>query len=416
MRSVRAEVLVLLLVVLCSLLLQCTYCAEVLKVKDAYGRVLELRVPVRSVVTLAPGLAEAIWFLGAEDKLVGVTRFCNWPPELVKLVREGKVKVVGGIVDPNIEVVVALRPDLVLATTMTPRDVVTKLEEAGLRVLVLPHPRNLTDVLNQVKLLAKIVGAGKRGEELLKVLEDLYQYLKELSTRVRKVKVYLEMWYGPIWTIGAENYMNEVIELAGGENIFSDTKTVYVQASDEEVIRRDPEVIILCRGMGYRYTPADVLKRPGWDSITAVKNLRIYVLEGPALDALYRYPSPRVLFAALHLLTYLHPELVPDLYTRLVRELATLLLNSTMAQERVAELTAELGKVRSRYEEEVTALRVTLKSLRTKLAELRSTLERVQHEEEVLRREVQLWQVAAVVLLVVLVLVVVVSYVRRRRT
>ncbi len=401
--------IVIALLLLCSVAVCCICAQEVLRVKDAYGEVIEIEVPVKSIVSLAPGIAETIWFLGAEDKLVGVTRFCNWPPELVELIKVGKVKVVGGIVDPNIEEIVALKPDLVIATTMTPRDIIAKLRELGVKVLVLPHPTSIEDIVDQIRLIAKITGRVEYGDKLCGVLEKLCSVLSNVTSERPRVRVYLELWYGPIWTVGGANYMNDVIELAGGVNIFGDTNTTYVSTSDEEVIKRNPEVIVLCRGMGYRFTPRDVVERPGWGKIDAVKSLRVYVLEGPALDALYRYPSPRVVLAALYLLAYFHPELTCDVYARLIRELVGATFNVTVLGEKVTSLRQEVERIKEVYSGKVS-------ELEKQLGELRTRLEKEVEIREELQREAQFWQLLAIVMVVVLVLLVVVALARRRRS
>ncbi|RLE56023.1 MAG: hypothetical protein DRJ40_06335 [Thermoprotei archaeon] len=408
MRVKVLSIVVLVLVLLC-IAPSVVYGEEVLKVKDAYGEVVEIKVPVKSIVTLAPGIAEAIWFLGAEDELVGVTRFCNWPSELVELIKVGEVKVIGGIVDPNIEEIIALKPDLVIATTMTPRDVVAKLRELGVKVLVLPHPTSIEDIVDQIRLIARITGRVEYGNKLCGVLEKLCGVLSNVTSERPRVRVYFELWYGPIWTVGGANYMNDVIELAGGVNIFGDTNTAYVSTSDEEVIKRNPEVIVLCRGMGYRFTPRDVVERPGWGNIDAVKGLRVYVLEGPALDALYRYPSPRVVLAALYLLAYFHPELTCDVYARLIRELVGATFNATVLGEKVTSLRQEVERIKEVYSGKVS-------ELEKQLGELRTRLEKEVKIREELQKEAQFWQLLAIVMVVVLVLLVVVALARRRRS
>ena len=239
--------------------------------------------------------------------------------------------------------------------------------------------------------------------------------IRKYTSEVEPVRVYLEMWYGPIWTIGRSNYISDLIELAGGSNIFSDINTTYVTTTDEEVIRRNPEVIVLCRGMGYKVKPKDVVKRPGWSEVPAIKNLRIYVIEGELLDSLYRYPSPRVVVALLHMISILHPTLVPEVYSRLIFDITNTLVNLTNAYRRISVLTEEIRRVELKYKPLLEEYERKLEEFKLEITKLRSKLAEESKLREELQKELHIWQMVALCTVIIFVTLVALQVVKRFR-
>jgi iron complex transport system substrate-binding protein len=258
-------------------------------------------VPQR-IVSLAPSNTEILFALGLGDKVVGVTEYCNYP-EAAKT----KPKV-GGFSTVDIEKVVSLRPDLVLATQIHSKTIIPALEKLGLTVVALT-PSSLTGVLDSITLVGEITGQDKEASELVKDLSTritaIADETQKLSTDQRP-RVFYVTWHDPLMTAGTGTLSNDVISQAGGQNIASDItgdKTIDL----ETVINRDPEVIIVSIGMG---TGEDL----PWQYIKSESRLkntqalltdRVYKIDG---DLIHR-PGPRIVEALEQMAQFIHPEL-----------------------------------------------------------------------------------------------------------
>jgi iron complex transport system substrate-binding protein len=258
-------------------------------------------VPQR-IVSLAPSNTEILFALGLGDKVVGVTEYCNYP-EAAKT----KPKV-GGFSTVDIEKVVSLRPDLVLATQIHSKTIIPALEKLGLTVVALT-PSSLTGVLDSITLVGKITGQDKQASELIK---DLSTRIKAIADETQKLstaqrpRVFYVTWHDPLWTAGTGTLSNDVISQAGGQNIASDIsgdKTIDL----ETVINRDPEVIIVSVGMGTgKDLPWQYIKSESrLKNTQALLTDRVYKIDG---DLIHR-PGPRIVEALEQMAQFIHPEL-----------------------------------------------------------------------------------------------------------
>jgi iron complex transport system substrate-binding protein len=276
-----------------------------LTLTDDFGRTVTIpKIPER-IVSLSPSNTEILFALGLGPKVVGVTKFCDYPPEVLQRVKDGDIAVIGGFVDPSIERIVALNPDLVLAATRLQENVVNELEKMGLKVIAL-DPHNLSQILADIKLVGKACGKSEEAEklanEMKRVIDFIFSKTKNVPNRPR---VYYEVWYEPLYTIGPGTWQNELIEMAGGVNIFADAKQAYPIVSSEAVIQRDPEIIIVSIGYMGGVKKEDFEKRPGWGAISAVKNNRIYEID----ENLVVRPGPRIVQGLEQLAKFIHPEI-----------------------------------------------------------------------------------------------------------
>jgi len=269
---------------------------------DGLGRQVTINAVPQRIVSLAPSNTEILFALGLGDKVVGDTEYCNYP-EAAKT----KPKV-GGFSTVDVEKVVSLRPDLVLATQIHSKTIIPALEKLGLTVVALT-PSSLTGVLDSVTLVGKITGQDKQASELVK---DLSTRIKAIADKTQKLspaqrpRVFYVTWHDPLWTAGTGTLSNDVISQAGGQNIASDIsgdKTIDL----ETVINRDPEVIIVSVGMG---TGEDL----PWQYIKSESRLkntqalltdRVYKIDG---DLIHR-PGPRIVEALEQIAQFIHPEL-----------------------------------------------------------------------------------------------------------
>ena len=281
-----------------------------IRVVDAFGRNITIARAPEKIVSLSPSNTEILWAIGAGSKVVGVTRYCDYPPEVLARVKDGSLNVVGGFTDPNVEVIVSLQPDLILVSSDLQKEIVSSLESKGLTVFALA-PKTVADIVESVRLVGRIVGEANAAESLA---YNMTRHIEAIVNKTRLVierpRVYYEVWYDPLMSVGQGTYINDLIKLAGGTNIFSDSTVSYPIVNSETVIEADPQIIIAAKGyMGQiEEARSKIEERPGWTSISAVRNNMIYTIDE---NTLVRY-GPRIVEGLETLALIVHPELFPE--------------------------------------------------------------------------------------------------------
>jgi len=269
---------------------------------DGLGRSVTIEKIPQRIVSLSPSNTEILFALGLGDKVVGVTEYCNYPQAA-----KSKPKI-GGFSSIDIEKVVSLEPDLVLATHIHSKTVIPTLEKLGLTVVALT-PTSLPEVLDSITLVGKITGQNKQASEMvsdLKIrIEAIADKIKTLSPDTMP-RVFYITWHDPLMTAGTGTLADDVIHNAGGQNIASDIsgdKTIDL----ETVIYRDPQIIIASIGMGTGedLTWQYVQTEPRLKNTQALLNNRVYKLDG---DLIHR-PGPRIVEALEQIAYFIHPEL-----------------------------------------------------------------------------------------------------------
>jgi len=256
-------------------------------------------VPARPerLVSIGPSITAFLFALGAGPRVVGVDDFSDEPAEAATREHVGGIKV-------NFEKVVALKPDLVFSVKFSD-GTIEKLQAASLNVLVV-DPQSVFDVAKTATLLGKAVGAD--GEALAQSIQQRVDAVKtKTATVATRPRVYQEIDASDpakIFTVGPGSYINDLIDIAGGVNIAARAASAYPQLSAEEILRSDPEIIVLAAD-AYSAKPADVAARQGWSVIAAVKNGRIFSIEPNLINR----PGPRVGEAAEAYAKLVHPEL-----------------------------------------------------------------------------------------------------------
>lgn len=249
------------------------------------------------IVSLAPSVTEILWRLGAADNLVGVTRWCK---DVVPEKAIQGLPVVGDCWDLDARAVAELKPDLVIGSVPYREEVVQRILAQGLRFLG-KSPRTLEDIYGDIRLLAGIVDRQAAGEELAGSMQSRIEGVREQTrSATKRPRIYCEIWSNPLRN--PERWVEELVEVAGGQFVPCPAGR---QVSSEEVIAADPEIIVLAwTATGGKARPDVVRKRPGWDSVAAVRENRIHVIR----DELLNTPSP-ILLEGLNALTALiHPE------------------------------------------------------------------------------------------------------------
>jgi iron complex transport system substrate-binding protein len=265
---------------------------------DDAGRVVALKSAPQRIISLAPSNTEVLYALGLGARVVGVTEYCNYPPEAKE-----KPKV-GGFAKIDLEKVVGLNPDLVLATNIHAKTVVPELEKRGIPVVVV-EPKNVADVFAKITFVGKLTGAT---DAAAKLTAQMKTRMDAVTAQVAQAKTKPRVFYEidkSLYTPGPGSYIDDLLTQAGGVNIAADAKNSYAQLSPEVIIAQDPEVILL-GDMLFGETPASVSARPGWTTISAVKNGRVV----PVLneDVIAR-PGPRVVEGLELIARALYPEL-----------------------------------------------------------------------------------------------------------
>jgi iron complex transport system substrate-binding protein len=274
------------LFIVCCLFSAMTCAAQstAISVQDDRGAVLQLPAPPQRIVSLLPSLTESICALGACSRLVGTDQFSNWPASVLKLPK------LGGLDDAQIERIVALKPDLVLAATSA--RVIARLEGLGVKVMVL-ESRNHADVKRSLTLLAQALGTPNEAAVLWSKIEvDIIAAAAQVPSAVRGQRVYFEADATP-YAAGASSFIGETLTRLGMANVVPEALGPFPKLSPEFVVRAQPDVI-----MATARSVADMPKRPGWSALRALKLRRTCGFEPQRYEVLIR-PGPRMGEAAL---------------------------------------------------------------------------------------------------------------------
>ncbi len=273
-------------------------------ITDSKGRVVTINNNhPQKIISLAPSNTEILFALGLGDRIAGVTDYCNYPPE-------AKTKPsVGAYDNPNIEEIVAMEADLVLATDAQSDSTYEQLESRGLTVVSI-IPKNMDEVLDSITLIGKITGQDEEAANLVADLQERIDAVTEKAsqlTQAQKPRVFYIIWQDPIWTVGAATFEDALIEMAGGINIAHELNG-YVTISLEAVLDANPQMMIAGVGMG---EGADmpllyIQTEPRLEDTDARINGRIYSFN---MDIISR-PGPRIVDALEQLFQLIHPELV----------------------------------------------------------------------------------------------------------
>ncbi len=288
--------------------------SQSITVVDDEGHVTTLPSTPQRIVSIAPSNTQILFAIGVGNKVVGVTDYDKYPYNFSAWIKAGNMTSIGGFSTPNKEVIASLNPDLILATPINDADVIT-LRSLGYKVLVL-NPVDVTGVLKDIATVGTATGAQSNATTLVNSINQQINSIREKITSAQitnKPKVYYEIWgppAGDLMGAGSTSWINDVIARAGGINIFENETQQYPVISSETVVQMNPDVILLPTGMGTGQAPfygsVDQVKaRPGWDSISAVKNNRIVVID----EDLFAEAGPRVGDNIMEVAKALYPEL-----------------------------------------------------------------------------------------------------------
>ncbi|MDB5731880.1 MAG: transporter substrate-binding protein [Variovorax sp.] len=252
--------------------------ARAVEATDERGVTVTLARPPQRIVSLLPSLTESVCALGACERLVGVDRYSNWPGSVRALPR------VGGGLDPNVEAIVALRPDMVLLARSS--RVTQRLEALGLKVVAL-EPKNHADVRRVLDILGGLLGTGDAQRVWQAIDASVAAAAQSLPPGVRRTRVYFEVNSAP-YAAGEVSFIGETLTRLGVRNIVPASLGPFPKLSPEYVVRADPDLIMVGERSGL-----GLEQRPGWAGIRAVREGRICRFTEAESDVLVR-PGPRM--------------------------------------------------------------------------------------------------------------------------
>ncbi|MEW6374760.1 MAG: cobalamin-binding protein [Thermodesulfobacteriota bacterium] len=265
---------------------------------DEVGRETTFPFPPKRIVSLAPNVTEILFNLGLDEEIVGVSIHCNFPERAKKKVH------VGSYISLDFERIISLKPDLVIATGAgNTRDMVERLEKLGFPTYVI-FPKNFNDILQSIGHLGQVVDREKEAAVIIQGMKRRGQSVIELTQGLPRTKVFLQIGEAPIVTVGKGSFADDLIRLAGGENIAGKEKEMYPRFGMEEILKRAPEVILIS-SMNPKGDYGKVLQEwARWKMIPAVKNARIHLIDSDLIDR----PSPRIIDGLEEMARLIHPE------------------------------------------------------------------------------------------------------------
>lgn len=257
---------------------------------DDTGTTVTLNATPQRIVSLSPSNTEILAALGLLDRIVGVTDVCDYPPEVKNKTRTG------GYSSISIEKVAAAKPDLVVASDLTPKETVSRLQETGLTVIVIA-PKDVDHVIRDIRLVGDITGTGDRAGE---VAANLTQRIASVSAApdTHHPTVAHVVWNKPLYVSGNRTMQNDIITRAGGTNVFTG-RSGWGTVSLEEFLQTNPDIIIVSGGGGMDSSEKDVIfedfmTSPQYASLSAVKNHHVYAVDADIISR----PGPRLADAA----------------------------------------------------------------------------------------------------------------------
>jgi len=260
-----------------------------LSIIDNTGTIVNILQEPQRIISTSPENTEILFALGLKDKIVGITNYCNFPEETKNIEKIGEMSPL------NLEKIVSLKPDFILAYAGFQLQEIPRLRELGFNVLVI-EPLTIKETLKSIKMVATVCGIPEKGNILL---EDLSQRVDKIKTEVSKLaisnrpKVFIGGTYETIYTPGEGTLFNELITLSGGENIAASLPG-WVKISPEFVAEAEPEIIIIPIGAmnpgEESKVKENISNRPGWSNIPAIKTQSIFIVNE---DLFYR-AGPRL--------------------------------------------------------------------------------------------------------------------------
>lgn len=278
-----------------------------LTIKDGYDREITITAPSSRIVSLAPSVTEILFALHAEDRLIANTDFCKYPPKAQEYFKIGDIR------HPNVELMVQLRPGIVIGTVLTSPNIYNHMQAAGLTAVALEHS-DLDSVLADISTIGKILGIAGEAIKLTREIEnkrdEVLQTLETHAADLSRPKVLLLYDLDGLYSAGKDSWPGDLIELCHAENAAASAPSPWPQLSLEGLVAINPDIVILAvpQGIATRQAATQsiaALKNDTvWQHINAVKNDRVAIIDKEPFDI----PGPRMIVALESLARAIHPE------------------------------------------------------------------------------------------------------------
>lgn len=272
-------------------------------INDSLEGEVKLDEKPTKIISLSPNMTEVLFAVGAGENVVGVTKFADYPKEATE------VEVIGSITEPNIEKIITMEPDVVIASSVNKMETIERLKELDVKVAGF-SANSVDKAIENIKTIAKLTGNQEKGEE---IVTEMYIKIGEITNLVEdhlenneKPKVFYEIWNDPLYTAGKNNFIDDLINMAGGINIGRLAEGQWPQYNLEKLLVEDPEVYISTpHSAEMKVSKEKIKSREQYQSISAIKNDRVYVIDQDILNR----PSPRLVKGLTLMTKAVFPEL-----------------------------------------------------------------------------------------------------------
>ena len=266
------------------------------KLVDFLGRPIEatMQKPQR-IVSLSPGNTEIIFAVGAGNRLVGVTTYCDYPDAARALPK------VGGFYDPDVETIILMQPDIVFTSGQMHLRVIQSLERAGIKVVAI-EPQSMADVIKAVRLVGELLHEQDNSEKIANQLEQKLRAVQALNQPDKSPhRVFIEVWDVPLLTVGAKSYISDIVTQAGGINVAADRQADYTPCDYEALYAYNPDTYLIVRN-GMAGKESRVISKSEVADIEAIRRKRVFYVSDDYLGR----PGPRSFIALEQIGEILH--------------------------------------------------------------------------------------------------------------
>ena len=272
-----------------------------IEVLDGSGEKIEIEERPESIVSLLPSNTETAYALGLGDKIIGVSDYCNFPTEAADKPKVGGLEI-------NVEKVLELNPDILLLSAShfnNAKETIKQFQTAGIDVVIVPDANSFEEAYKTIELIATATGTSEKGQEIIaKMKNEVADIQKKASGIKEKKKVWIEVSSSPdLYTAGSNTFMGDMLEIIQAENIAADQEG-WITISEEQVIERNPDVIITTYGYYIDNPEEQIYGRKAWSEVQAVKNKQIYDVNNDTVSR----PGPRLREGLQMLAEKIYPE------------------------------------------------------------------------------------------------------------
>jgi iron complex transport system substrate-binding protein len=277
-------------------------------VVDDAGRTVTINEIPSRIVSLAPSTTEILFGLGLADKVIGLVSYSGYDTYIQDAITNQNITVVGTFNKVNVEIVTGLQPDLIVASGAYQQSLAANFEEQGKTTIIL-NPTEFSGILSDIRLLGNVTGKGADAIALVNNMQSKVDDIENRTNDLGKPSVYVEYYMdkGGYYSYGAASYVNELISMAGGVNVFAGDNKQYETTDTETLIGLNASIVVISKGVMSQMsgiTPDSIKAREGWSTIDALKNDKIFEIN----ESLLTIWGPRIVDGLDALARVIHPE------------------------------------------------------------------------------------------------------------